>query len=59
MRVSLENKAEIGSRKQTENTSTYLPHNIMRNDGKCTSGEFKSVTKLDNKEEIAIVGRPF
>lgn len=50
MRVSLENKAEIGSRKQTENVSTYLPHNIMRNDRKCTPQEFKSVIKLDNKK---------
>ena len=50
MRVSLENKAAIGSREQNENASTCFPHKIMRNGRKCTSEKFKSVIKLVNRK---------
>ena len=51
MRASLENKAEIGSREQTENTSTSFPLKIMRNDRKGTSEKVKSDIKLVNRKE--------
>jgi hypothetical protein len=51
MRVSLENKVEIGSREQAENTSTYLPHEIMRADRNDTPEKFKSLLKLVNRKE--------
>lgn len=53
MRVSLENKVESGSREQTENTSTYFPHKVMRNDRKGTSEkvQVKSVKSYSTETE--------